>query len=161
MDTPARPGVPSFTSVEERARAAQQSFRSIRDQYRWTAAADIADYYLGLTAYDLGNTSEAEQILKNVADGRNRDLAALSKYALASIYRATNRQNEAIDLLKQLIAKPASAVPKVTAQLELASLYEASQPAEAVRLYEQVKTENPKGGPAVEQANARLESVRR
>src|SRR5688500_18669433 len=34
VDTPARPGVPSFTSVEERARAAQQSFRSIRDQYR-------------------------------------------------------------------------------------------------------------------------------
>jgi tetratricopeptide (TPR) repeat protein len=157
----ARPNVPSFTSVEERAKAAQDKFRAVRDKYSWTAAADVAEYYLGLTAYDLGNTAEAEQALKKVADGRNRDLAALGKYALANIYRASGKQKEAIDILQQLIDKPANSVPKVTAQLELASVYEGSRPADAVRLYEQIKTENPKGGPAVEQANARLAAVKR
>lgn len=160
-DTPERPGVPSFTSVEERAKAAQQQFRAIRDKYRWTAAADIADYYIGLTAYELGNVPEAEQSLKKIAEGRNRDLAALSKYALASIYRATGKQKEAMDLLKQLIDRPANSVPKVTVQLELASIYESTQPADAVRIYEQIKSDNPKGGPAVEQANSRLATVKR
>jgi tetratricopeptide (TPR) repeat protein len=159
--TPARPNVPSFTSTEERAKAAQDKFRTVREKYSWTPAADVAEYYLGLTAFDLGNTAEAEQTLKKVADGRNRDLAALSKYALANIYRASGKQKEAVALLQQLIDKPANAVPKVTAQLELASIYEADQPADAVRLYEQIKTENPKGGPAVTQANARLATVKR
>ena len=160
-DTPERPGVPSFTSVEARATAAQQQFRAIRGNYRWTAAADIAEYYIGLTAYDLGNTAEAEQSLKKIAEGRNRDLAGLAKYALASIYRATGKQKEAIDLLKQLIDRPANSIPKVTAQLELASIYESTQPADAMRIYEQIRSENPKGGPAVEQANSRLATVKR
>ena len=52
-------------------------------------------------------------------------------------------------------------IPKVTAQLELASIYESTQPADAMRIYEQIRSENPKGGPAVEQANSRLATVKR
>ena len=42
------------------------------------------------------------------------------------------------------ISKPTTAVSKVTAQLQLAELYQTSnQPLDAKRLYEQVKKDNP------------------
>jgi hypothetical protein len=43
-----------------------------------------------------------------------------------------------------LINKPSASVSKVTAQLQLAELYQnASQPLDAKRLYEQIKKDNP------------------
>ncbi|MDP9262733.1 MAG: tetratricopeptide repeat protein, partial [Acidobacteriota bacterium] len=73
----------------------------------------------------------------------------------ASFYRSQKRDAEAIQLYRELIENPSGTVPKATAQLELGSLYEEKQPAEAGKLYQQVRIENPAGA-AGEIAAARM-----
>ncbi|MGA8151273.1 MAG: tetratricopeptide repeat protein [Terriglobales bacterium] len=151
LDTPVRPPnmppqpeSPSFASSRERAAAAHKQFQEIADKYPHTHAADFSHYFLGLTSGDLGDNAAAERELQKVASYHNADLSALAKFALASVYRNTKRDKQAIDTYQQLIAKPTVTVSKVTAQMELAATYRAAnQPLEAKRIYEQIQKENP------------------
>ncbi|MGH9579413.1 MAG: tetratricopeptide repeat protein, partial [Terriglobales bacterium] len=156
----AQPGVPTFPSSEERARAALKEFREIVERYSFTRSAEIARYMAGVVAIDLGDAATAERELKAVAGSHNKDLGPLAKLALASLYRTQNREVDAVKLYRELIDQPTRTVPKVMAQLELASTYEPRQPEEAAKLYEQIRTENP-ASPAAEIANARLSSAQR
>lgn len=142
--SPAQPDVPSFTSVKERTEAARKQLQAIVDKYPHTRTADMAHYFLGVTAADLSDTAAAERNFKDVASTGNRDLAAVAKFALASLYRQSSRTKEAVALYQELINKPTASVSKVAAQLQLAELYQNSnQPLEAKRIYEQVKKDNP------------------
>jgi predicted negative regulator of RcsB-dependent stress response len=151
LDTPVRPpnmppqpDSPSFASDHERAAAAHKQFQSVVDKYSHTHAADFSHYFLGLTSVDLGDYAAAERELQQVASFHNADLAALAKFALATVYRNTNRNPQAIEIYKQLAAKPATTVSKPTAQMEMAAAYQANnQPLEAKRIYEQLQKENP------------------
>jgi TolA-binding protein len=142
--TPAQPDVQSFSSLKERATEAHKQFEAVIAQYPHTRASDFARYFAGISALTLEDTTGAEKNLKEVASVHNADLAALGKFALASVYRKTNRDKDAIELYKQLMDKPTTSVGKATAQMEMAELYrEKQQPQEAKRLYEQVQKENP------------------
>ena len=71
-------------------------------------------------------------------------MSSVAKDALASLYGQTNRVKDAVGLYQELINKPTISVSKVTAQLQLAELYQNSnQPLDAKRLYEQIKKDNP------------------
>ena len=142
--SPEQPDFPTFTSAKERAEAAQKKFQAIVDNYPHTRTADMAHYFLGVTAVELSDTAAAERNFKQVASAGNREVASLAKDALASLYGQTNRSKEAIALYQELINKPTTSVSKVTAQLQLAELYQAAnQPLDAKRIYEQIKKENP------------------
>jgi len=151
LDTPLRPAgapeqpdFPTFTSVKERTETARKQLQAIVDKYPHTRTADMAHYLLGVTAVDLSDNGTAERNFKEVASVRNRDLAAVAKLALASLYGQTSRTKDAVALYQELINKPTNSVSKVTAQLQLAELYQNSnQPLDAKRIYEQVKKENP------------------
>ena len=144
--SPEQPDFPTFTSAKERAQAAQKQFQAIVDQYPHTRTADMAHYFLGVTAANLSDNAAAERNFKDVISAGNREVAALAKAALASLYGQSNRVKEAVALYQELIAKPTASVSKVTAQLSLAELYHSSnQPLEAKRIYEQIKKENPAG----------------
>ena len=141
---PPQPGTDSFASAQERATAARKQFQAIVDKYPRTHTADMARYFVGLASAQLGDNAAAERSLQEAARSSNADLAALGKFALASVYRAENKDVQAIDLYKQLMDKPTLVVSKATAQLELASFYESRQkPDEAKKIYEQVQKENP------------------
>jgi tetratricopeptide (TPR) repeat protein len=141
---PAQPDQPSFTSLKERTTESHKQFQAIVDQFPHTATSDRARYYAGITASQMGDNAAAENSLKQVASVHNADLSALAKFALASIYRKTNRDKDAIEIYKSLIDKPTTSVGKATAQMEMADLYqEKQQPQEAKRIYEQVQKENP------------------
>jgi len=143
---PPQPDSPSFASAKERADAVKKQFQAIVSKYPHTRTADMAHYFLGVTAVDTGDNSTAERNFKGVASSSNRELASVAKLALATLYANTNRTKEAIALYQQLIAKPTASVSKVTAELQLAELYQNSnQPLDAKRIYEQVKKENPAG----------------
>ena len=167
LDTPVRPpnmppqpDSPSFASSKERATTAHKQFQEIADKYPHTHAADFAHYFLGLTSADLADNAAAERELQQVASYRNADLSALAKFALASVYRNTNRDKQAIEVYKQLIAKPAATVSKVAAQMELAAAYQgANQPLEAKRIYEQIQKENP-ASEAGQMASAKLQALK-
>lgn len=151
LDTPIRPAgmpaqaeAPSFASSKERSTAARKQFQAVVSQYPHTRSADMAHYFVGVTSADLGDNAAAERELKEVGSSRNDELAALANFALASVYRRENRNKDAIELYKKMVEKPARTVGKATAQLELATTYQAdNQPLEAKRIYQEVQKQNP------------------
>jgi len=154
-----KPDYLSFTSEKERAESARKAFQQIEDKYPHTRAAEMARYFVGVTALEMGDTASAERVLGQVADSRATELAALGKLALASVYRAENKDAEAIKLYQELVAHPAVTVPKSTAQLELASLYQQKQPEEATKIYQQIQKDDP-NSPAAQAAATRLASLK-
>ena len=87
-------------------------------------------------------------------------MASLAKDALASVYGDTKRTKDAATLYQELINKPTTSVSKVTAQLQLAELYQNSnQPLDAKRIYEQIKKENP-GNEAGQLATQKLAELK-
>ena len=157
---PAQPDYPSFASSKERATEARKQFQAIVDKYPHTRAADYAHYFMGVTSATIGDYPGAERELKTVAAYHNEDLSALAKLALASVYRNTNRVNEATGVYKQLIAKPARTVSKATAEVELAETYQAAgMTADAKKQYEQIQKESPKSE-AAQLAASKLEELK-
>ena len=57
-----------------------------------------------------------------------------------------NRNSEAVVLYNQLIAKPTTTVPADAARLQLAALYEKTNPAEANKIYVQLKSSKTAAG---------------
>lgn len=158
--TPAQPDVPSFTSVKERTETAKKQFQAIVDNYPHTRTSDMAHYFLGVTASDLSDNATAERNFKEVANSGNKEVAAVAKIALASLYGQTHRSKEAIALYQELINKPTASVGKVAAQLQLAELYQNSNmPLDAKRTYETIKKENP-GNEAGQLATQKLSELK-
>jgi TolA-binding protein len=158
--TPAQPDVPSFTSVKERTETARKQFQAIVDNYPHTRTSDMAHYFLGVTASDLSDNATAERNFKEVANSGNKEVAAVAKIALASLYGQTHRSKEAIALYQELINKPTASVGKVAAQLQLAELYQNSNmPLDAKRTYETIKKENP-GNEAGQLATQKLSELK-
>lgn len=143
---PAAPGELTFNSAQERAKAANADFTRIADQYSFTQSGRLARYFAGVTQRDMGNNAAAEKQLSDVANGSDKNVAALAKLALAALYQDSNQTPKAIDLYKQLIDKPTSTVGKSTAQFQLAELYQANnQPQDARKIYEQLQKDAPTG----------------
>jgi TolA-binding protein len=141
---PPQPGSESYASLEERATAARKQFQTIVDKYPHTKTAAMAKYFVGLCSVQLNDHAAAERNLQETASSSNKDLAALGRFALASVYRSEKKDAQAVDLYKQLADKPTTTVSKVTAQLELADLYQTQQKRdEAKKIYDQVQKDNP------------------
>jgi hypothetical protein len=143
---PATPGEKQFATAADRAKAANQQFVQVASQYSLFSAATVARYFAGITAIDLGQTGAAETDLQKVVDGHNAEVAALAKVALANLYQHTNRESQAVVLLNQVIAKPTSTVPADAAKLQLAAIYDKTNPAEAKKIYAQMKASKTAAG---------------
>ena len=135
----------SFTSVADRALAAKKQFYAISAEYGSARAGQWAHYFAALCEVDLGNYAVAEGQLKDVAKSRDVEVSSLAKLALASVYRNQKKDSDAVAVYKDLIDHPTLSVPKTTAQLGLADLYQATEPAEASKLYEQIAKDDAKG----------------
>ena len=143
---PPAPGEKTFPTAAARATAANQQFVQVANQYGLLLPGKTASYFAGLTAIDMGQTGSAETYLKKVADGSDAPLASLAMLALANLYQQLNRNSEAVVLYNQLIAKPTNTVPADAARLQLASLYEKTNPAEANKIYVQLKSSKSAAG---------------
>lgn len=142
---PVPPGVKTYASVAERAKAANQLFMAAADKYNMMPDGRTARYFGGLTYIETGNNSAAESTLKQVAGGWNNELASLAKLSLANLYRQTGRDSQAIDLYNELTAKPTTSVPAGLAQLQLAELYETQgKPEDAKKIYAKLKDKDGK-----------------
>jgi tetratricopeptide (TPR) repeat protein len=151
---PNAPGVKTYNTSLERAKAANAQFTAVADKYGMTSEGKNALYFAGITYKEMGQNESAEKAFKSVADSwSNKELAALAKLALADLYHQTGRDAQAIDLYNQLAAKPTDSVPAGTAQIELAELYTTEGKIDqAHKIYAQLKDKDkdPKGaeGPA-------------
>jgi tetratricopeptide (TPR) repeat protein len=139
---PVAPGEPSYTTAAERAKAANPLFVAVANRYGWFDIGANARYFAGLTYLDMGQTGPAEAALRTAADSHDKGLAALAKMALASVYRQSGRSGQAADLYQQLIKNPTNTVPASAAKLQLAQLYETTNPAQAKKLYAEIKDQD-------------------
>jgi tetratricopeptide (TPR) repeat protein len=157
---PPQPDTPTFASAEERATEARKRFQSVVGLYPHTRAAEFARYFSAVASESLDDHASAERELKQVSALHNSDLASLASFALAAVYRDTNRGAEAIALYKKLLEKPTRTVSKVACQMALADTYQSSgQVLEAKRIYEQVEKENP-GSEAGQLASSKLVALK-
>jgi tetratricopeptide (TPR) repeat protein len=139
---PVEPGMKTYATAADRAKAAYPLYRQAADQYSWLTAGEMARYFAGATELDMGQQSAAEADLEKATHASNGNLAALAKIALANLYAQTGRNAQAVTLFQDVIAHPTTTVPKAEAQLQLAGLYETTQPQEARRLYAEIKDQN-------------------
>ncbi len=135
----------TFTSADERARAAHAEFQKVANEFPHTNSGAVASYFSGLTARTMNDLPAAEKALQEAADRGNKDLSALAKLALAGVYAETNRDVQAVAIYKNLADHPTNSVGKFTAQLELAQLYQPKQPQEATKLFQQIQKDDPTG----------------
>lgn len=139
---PTEPGFTTYPTAAARAKAANPLFVQAADKYGWMKAGKNAEYFAGLTYVDMGQNADAEKELEKAADSHDKGLSALSKMALAGLYRQTGRDSEAAELYQQVIKKPSITVPAAEAKLQLAGMYETTNPAEAKKLYAEIKDQN-------------------
>lgn len=147
-DQPAEPGQKTYASATDRAKDAYPLFRQAADRYGWLNAGEMARYFAGEAELDLGQPAAAEADLQKATHAHNSNLAALAKIALANLYAQTGRTSQAVTEFQDVIAHPTITVPKAEAQLQLAQIYETTQPNEAKRLYAEIKDQNPNTGAA-------------
>ena len=139
------PGIKTYATVAERAKAANQLFMAAADKYNMEPDGKTARYFGGLTYLEEGNNGAAESTLKQVASGWNSELASLAKLSLANLYRQTGQDAKAVDLYNELTAKPTTSVPAGLAQLQLAELYESQgKPEDAKKIYAKLKDKDAK-----------------
>ena len=144
------PGLKTFGSAADRARAASQQFALVGKQYGMTPDGRNARYFEGLSDMESGQTASAETILKQVANSWNSELGGLGKLALAQLYRGTARGDQAVGLYEQLTKKPTVSVPAGVAQLQLAELYESENKVDQARkIYAELKDKDSKGAAGV------------
>ncbi len=149
-EQPLPPDTKSFPSTKERSAAAHKEFQKVADEYSSTRNGKYALYLAGVTAMESGDTKKSEEILNKVAGVNDRNISSLAKFSLASLYLAQSKEADAVRMYKEVIAADAHTVPKTTAQLELAGHYESKNPAEAVKIYEDIQ----KSEEATRKANA-------
>jgi len=152
---PADDGAPSFVSIADRGKAAEKQFKSVADKFPYTGPGRVARYLEGVASMQAGDNAAAEQQLKTAADFGNKDVAALAKLSLATLYRSTNRSSDAVKIYKDLADHPTNTVSKAEAQLDLAEMYETTDPAQANSIYQQLQKEDPQS-PAAQIAGSKL-----
>ena len=140
---PEEPGEVSYVEEKNKYLDAQKKFRDVATNYSLTVQGQTARYYAAVCTARIGQTDEAVKQLKAVEGGSNAELASLARLEMAQIAAQTGKPDEAALLLKLLIDKPTDLVPKALAQMMLADQVRKANPAEAARLYLQVKKENP------------------
>jgi predicted negative regulator of RcsB-dependent stress response len=146
----------SYLDEKNKFTDANKKFLGVAGQYGRTKPGQVARYYAGLSEVQLKQYSDAEKNLSQVVSGGDESLASLAKFQLASIYLQENKGAQAVELYKQLSDKPSVFVPKPMAMLALANYYRKTDPAQATKLYNQVKQEFPD---AAQQADQGLEQI--
>ena len=153
-DPPAEITIVTFETAEEKYAEAIRQFGEVSAQFGSYRQGQWARYYTALSQRELGQFAVAEQGLVAIADENDPDLAAVAKMALAALYQKTSRAEDAERIYRELESSPTAIVPKPTAQIALAELYQRTNPSRATALYQQIERDYP-GTAAGDQA-ARL-----
>lgn len=152
---PEEPGETTYVEDKFKYMDAAKKFADVARKYSLTRPGQVARYYAGLSYAQVGNFAEARKWLGEVESSRDIEMAALARFQLAKVSAQTGADAEALKLYQALIAKPTNMVPKQVSMMALAEYYSQKNPAEALKLYTQIKTEFPDTA-ASDQAEQRL-----
>jgi hypothetical protein len=128
----------------------------VANRYPRTRPGQLARYYAALSLERLTRYDDAENDLKSLESSRDESISALARFKLAQVYDEAGKGPQAVQLYKELADKPSLFVPKPVVLLALADHYSSSDPAQASKLYNQVKSEFP-DTQAAQEADERLQ----
>lgn len=137
---PNNPLITVFPTEDARQKAIQKTFNEFIAKNNGTEDAGIASYLLGTNAADQGQMADAERYLKAAVDQCGKEYGSLAKLALSSVYSAEGKEAESQKLLRDLIDNPTLLVTKGQATLTLARQLSKTNPAEARKLLEPMRT---------------------
>jgi predicted negative regulator of RcsB-dependent stress response len=155
---PALPGETTYPTAQKRDEEAEPKLTAVAAEYPHTKPGKLARYYSALCLMDLDRLNQAEEQLKKLDAGSDKELAALAKFQSALIAERNGNKQEAIKILEGLTNFGAVLVPKTMVQLELAGIYSQSDPKKATAIYEQLKKDYP-NTPVADQADRGLEML--
>ena len=153
---PAQPGEDSYVDEKNKYTDAEKKFLEAANKYPRTRPGQVARYYTALSEEHLKKFEDAEKNLKQLDSSGDESLTGLARFQLAWVYTQNNKGPQAVALYKQLADKPTTFVPKPLVLLTLADYYRKTDPAQASKLYNQVKQDFP-DTPAAEKADEGLE----
>lgn len=152
----AAPDEVTYVDEKNKFTDAAKRFSEVASHYASTQPGRVARYYSGLCLVQMEKYDEAEKELKAVDAFGDATLAPLAQFQLAQLYDKTNRADQALKIYQQLADKPAEFVPRAVVLLKMADHHSKSNPQEAVKLYNQVKSEFP-DTPAAQAADQGLQ----
>lgn len=147
---PPQPNEMTYSDANKKLQDALVKFAVVIKQYPGTRSGQLAKYYSALCEQHLGKTTQAIADLSGIENGSNQDFAAMARFELAQIYDQTGKSAQAVQLYNQLLSNPSVLVPKPIVLLALAGHYKQSDPAQAAKLYNQIKADYPDSGAADE-----------
>ena len=150
------PGELAYVDEKNKYADAEKKFLEVANQYARTRPGQVARYYAALSEERLKKFDDAEKNLKQLNSSGDELLTGLGRFQLAWVYSQNNKGPQAVELYKQLADKPTTFVPKPLVLLTLADYYRKTDPAQATKLYNQVKQDFP-DTPAAEKADEGLE----
>jgi predicted negative regulator of RcsB-dependent stress response len=153
-----QPGEISYVDEKNKYADAEKMFLQVANQYGRTRPGQIARYYAALSEVKLKKFPDAERNLKSLDSSGDETLTSLARFQLAGVYDQEGKATQAVDVYKQLIDKPTIFVPKPLVLLTLADHYRKSDPAQATKLYTQIKQDFPDTA-AADQADQDLQML--
>jgi predicted negative regulator of RcsB-dependent stress response len=140
---PAQPDEITYVDEKNKYGDSAKKFTDVANKYSRTRPGQLARYYAALSLEKLARYDEAEKDLQALESSRDESFSALARFKLAQVYDEAGKGAQAVQLYEQLSNKPTLFVPKPVVLLALADHYSSSDPAQAAKFYNQVKTEFP------------------
>ncbi len=139
----------TFATQDEKTKAAEKAFADVAAKDAGSQEGRIAQYNLGTLKAQAGDQRGAESDLNTVANSGG-EVASLAKIALAQLYSSQKKSAQAENLLRDVINRPTDLVSKPQAQILLAQMLESTNPREAKKIIQSLRT--PNQNPAVTRA---------
>ncbi len=134
------PLVVSFPDAAARDKAVQKAFGDLAAKYPGTDEGAIAEFFLGTNAADNGKLPEAEKYFKAAIDAGSGPYASVAKLSLAQIYVSEGKLAEGEKTVQSVIDHPTVLVSKDEATIVLAQMIEGSNPQQARKMLEPLRT---------------------
>jgi tetratricopeptide (TPR) repeat protein len=146
VTTPGQAPLPNeitYTDPSKKFQDALKKFQGVAQRYPRTRSGELAKYYSALCEEHLSQNAQAMSAFAEIENGSDRDFAAMARFELAQIYDQMGKSDQAVQAYNELLANPSVLVPKPIVLLALAEHYKKTNPAQAAKLYNQIKTEYP------------------
>jgi tetratricopeptide (TPR) repeat protein len=134
------PGLPSYLTQKDKYEDANKKLLAVADRYPRTSPGEMARYYSAICLERLGRYADAEKALARLQSAGG-GVGDLGRFQLAQLYEQTGKSNLVVPLYQQLLAKPSPLVPKPLVLLALGDHYLKTDPKQAARYYNEVKSE--------------------
>ena len=116
----------------------------IAEDYSGTDGANLANLYAGVCFAQQNKYQEALPYLEAYKPGKDQSVSAMALFALAQCYAATNNIDKAVDTFVEAAEQADNAALSPMCLVEAGKLLESQDKKdEALKLYEQIKSEYP------------------